>query len=135
MVNTTKFQFSWSGVSGVGFADGDAVVAAFDNDSATQYAGVKGEGEVVIGNSRMATFTVRVQGSSPAAKKWMAIDLGVKTGEITDTAFIYKKLMGNNDYVCTGTCTLKRKPMPTSNREMPILEFIFGSSDTEAVIV
>ncbi len=134
-VNTTKFQFTWVGDAAVAFADGDAVTAAFDNDNAVPYSGVKGEGEVVIGNDRRATFTVRLQGSSPTVPKWDKTNLGATTGEITDLPYLYKKQMGDNTQVCTGTCTLVRKPMPTSNREMPILEYIFKSSDTESVIV
>jgi hypothetical protein len=134
-VNTTKFQFTWVGAAAVAFAGGDAVSAAFDNDNAVPYSGVKGEGEVVIGNDRRATFTVRLQGSSPTVPKWDKIDFAATTGEITDLPYLYKKQMGDNTQVCTGTCTLVRKPMPTSNREMPILEYIFKSSDTESVIV
>tara|TARA_R110001606_G_scaffold211695_2_gene359338 strand:+ start:420 stop:833 length:414 start_codon:yes stop_codon:yes gene_type:complete len=134
-VNTTKFQFSWTGVAGVAFADGDAVVASYDNDNATPYSGVKGEGEVVIGNDRRATITVRLQGSSPTIPRWDKIDFAATTGEITDLPYLYKKVMGDNTQVMTGTCTLVRKPMPTSNREMPILEYVFKSSDTESVIV
>jgi len=134
-LNTTKFQFNWSGVAALAFADGDAVLASFDNDNAVPYSGVKGEGEVVIGNDRRATFTVRLQGSSPTVKKWAKINLGATTGEITDLPYLYKKVMGDNTQVMTGTCTLVRNPMPISNREMPILEYTFKSSDTESVVV
>jgi hypothetical protein len=134
-VNTSKFQFTWVGAAAVAFADGDAVTLSYDNDNAAPYSGVKGEGEVVIGNDRRATITVRLQASSPVRKKWAAINLGATTGEITDLPFLYKKVSGDNTDVATGNCTLVRVPLPTSNREMPILEYIFKSSDTEAVIV
>lgn len=135
-VNTTKFSFSWGGIAARGFADGDAVSCEFDNDSSTSYSGVKGEGSTVIGVDRRATITVRVQGDSLTVPAYIALNKGMRAGEVSDTVpFIYKSTVGKNTTVYTGTATLSREPSQSSNREMPELEFVFKSSDTEMVTI
>ena len=135
-VNTTKFSFSWGGIAARGFADGDAVSFEFDNDSSTSYSGVKGEGSVVVGVDRRATITVRIQGDSVTVPAYLALNKGMRIGEISDTVpYIYKIVVGKNTTVYAGTATLSREPSQSSNREMPELEFIFKSSDSEMVTV
>jgi len=135
-VNTTKFSFSWGGIAARGFADGDAVSFEFDNDSSTSYSGVKGEGNVVVGVDRRATITVRLQGDSVSVAAYLAQNKGMRAGEISDTVpYIYKTVLGKNTTVYAGTATLSREPSQSSNREMPELEFIFKSADSEMVTI
>ncbi len=133
-VNTSKFSFSWGTVAARGFADGDAVAIEFDNDSSTTYSGVKGEGSTVVGVDRRATITVRLQGDSPTVAAYLNLNKAMRVGEVSDVVpFIYKKKVGKNTTTYTGTCSLKREPGSVSNRDMPEMEFIFGSSDCETV--
>jgi hypothetical protein len=135
-INTSKFSFSWNTVAARGFADGDAITAEFDNDSSTSYSGTKGEGSVVTGVDRRATITVRLQADSKTVPEYIGIDKAMRLGELNDVVpFIYKKIVGYNTITMTGTCTLSKIPVPTSNREMPELEFIFKSSDAELVVL
>ena len=135
-VNTSKFSFSWNLIAARGFADGDAVSAEFDNDSSTSYSGTKGEGSTVVGIDRRATITVRLQGDSKTVSDYIITNKAMRLGEIADTVpYIYKKVVGGNTIVWTGTATLSKEPSVISNREMPELEFIFKSSDSEMVVV
>ena len=60
----------------------------------------------------------------------------MRSGEVSDTVpYIYKTVIGKNTTVYSGTATLSREPSQSSNREMPELEFIFKSSDSEMVTV
>lgn len=133
-VNTTKFSFSWNLKAARGYADGDAVTAEFDNDSSTSYSGTKGEGSTVTGVDRRATITVRIQGDSKTIPEYLAINKALEVGEIAIAPYIYKKVIGNNTTVATGTCVLSKVPIPDSNRDMPEYEFVFKSSDTEVVV-
>ena len=134
-VNTTKFSFSWGGVAARGFADGDAVNIEFDNDSSTSYSGVKGEGSTVVGIDRRATITVRVQGDSRSVQDYIKTNKAMRLGEISDTVpYIYKKVSGANTMIYTGTASLSKEPSSVSNRDMPEIEFIFKSSDSEMVV-
>jgi hypothetical protein len=134
-MNTSKFSFSWGGIAARGFADGDAVSIDFDNDSSTSYSGVKGEGSTVVGVDRRATCTVRIQGDSLTVPAYLALNKAMRIGEISDTVpFIYKKTVGKNVTVYAGTASLSKEPSSVSNRDMPELEFIFKSSDTEMVV-
>lgn len=134
-INTTKFSFSWGGSAARAFADGDAVSIEFDNDSSTSYSGVKGEGSTVVGIDRRATVTVRVQGDSATVPTYIATNKAMRLGELSDSVpFIYKKVMGKNTAVYTGTASLSKEPSNVSNRDMPEIEFIFKSSDCEMVV-
>jgi len=133
-VNTTKFSFSWGGVAARGFADGDAVSAEFDNDSSTNYSGVKGEGSTVVGIDRRATITVRVQGDSSTVAAYEGLNKAAQIGEISDSVpYIFKQVIGKNTTVWAGTANLKKLAPSTANRDMPEIEFVFGSSDSEKV--
>ena len=135
-VNTSKFSFSWNTVAARGFADGDAVTAEFDNDSSTSYSGTKGEGSTVVGVDRRATITVRLQGDSKTVAEYITLNKAMRLGEVASTVpYIFKKVVGDNTVVWTGTATLSKEPSIISNREMPELEFIFKSSDSEMVVL
>ena len=87
-----------------------------------------------MGVDRRATITVRVQGDSPTVAAYLALNKAMRIGEVSDVVpFIYKKVVGKNTTVYTGTCSLKREPSSVSNRDMPEMEFMFGSSDCETV--
>ena len=59
----------------------------------------------------------------------------MRIGEIPDAVpYIYKKIMGENTAVYTGTAALSKEPSSLSNRDMPEIEFIFKSSDTEMIV-
>ena len=135
-VNTSKFSFSWNTVAARGFADGDSVTAEFDNDSSTSYSGTKGEGSTVVGVDRRATITVRLQGDSKTVAEYITLNKAMRLGEVASTVpYIFKKVVGDNTVVWTGTATLSKEPSIISNREMPELEFIFKSSDSEMVVL
>jgi hypothetical protein len=135
-VNTSKFSFSWNTIAARGFADGDAVSAEFDNESSTSYSGTKGEGSTVVGVDRRATITVRLQGDSKTVAEYITLNKAMRLGEVSDTVpYIFKKIVGDNTIVWTGTATLSKEPSVISNREMPELEFIFKSSDSEMVVL
>lgn len=135
-VNTSKFSFSWNTIAARGFADGDAVTAEFDNDSSTSYSGTKGEGSTVVGVDRRATITVRLQGDSKTVAEYITLNKAMRLGEVANTVpYIFKKVIGDNTVVWTGTATLSKEPSIISNREMPELEFIFKSSDSEMVVL
>ncbi|MAO24259.1 MAG: putative structural protein [Prokaryotic dsDNA virus sp.] len=133
-VNSGKFSFSWNTVAARGFADGDAVSAEFDNDSTSSYSGTKGEGTTVTSVDGRATITVRLQGDSKTYADYVEIDKSMKLGEISDVQYIYKKVMGANTTVWSGTCALSKLPSLTANREMPEIELVFKSSDSEMVV-
>ena len=133
-VNTSKFSFSWGGVAARGFADGDAVSIDFDNDSSTSYSGVKGEGATVVGIDRRATMTVRIQGDSQTLPAYLALNKAAQVGELENIPFIYKRKSGKNTTVYNGTAALSKQPSSVSNRDMPEIELVFKSSDTEMVV-
>ena len=135
-VNTTKFSFSWGAIAARGFAYGDAVSGEFDNDSSTSYAGTKGEGSTIVGVDRRATITVRLQATSQTARDYIVLDKAMQAGETENAVpYIYKKIVGDNTFVMTGTAALAKRPVPLSNREMPELEFTFKSSDSELAVL
>ena len=134
--NSAKFAFTWIGQPGVGWADGDALTIEYDEDSAVAYSGVKGEGDTVYSASNAATITARIQGGSPAQKRWVEYDKGLKTGNITDVPlFIAEKTSGDQVTRYTGTCALARRPRMVANRDKSVYEFVFKSSDCEMVVV
>jgi len=135
-LNSTKFSFSWNGIAARGFADGDAVVAEYDNDETSAYAGTKGEGGLVIGKDGRGKITVRLQGTSATIPLYLALDKSIKAGELNAAPpFIYKKIVGGVTYVYTGTCLLSKRPPLTSNRDMPEIELIFVSSNMTEVVI
>lgn len=128
--NTTKFSFSWNGIAARGFADGDAVSAEFDNDEAAGYSGTKGEGLLVVGKDGRGKVTVKLLGTSSTIKAYQSLDKSIKSGEtIEPPPFIFKKIVGGNSFVYTGTCILSKNHSITASRDATEIELIFVTAD------
>lgn len=124
--NTTKFAFSWNGLPARGFADGDAVMAEYDNDEVTAYSGTKGEGLLVVGKDGRGKITVKLTAASPSVKLFRELDRQVKRGDIAVAPpFIFKKIVDGVPYVFTGNCLLSKMPSVAASRDATEIELVF----------
>lgn len=128
--NTTKFSFSWNGIAARGFADGDVVSAEYDNDEATAYSGTKGEGLLVVGKDGRGKITVKLLATSATIKAYRELDKSIKAGEIISAPpFIFKKIVGVNQFVYSGNCIMSKAPGLTASRDATEIELVFVTAN------
>ena len=127
--NTSKFAFSFAGISARGFAEGDAVTVTFTDDTSSSYTGTKGEGGLVVGKSGAAEIIVRLQGTSESIASFIAENQGAIESGVGGMPFLHKARSGDVVYTTAGTALLKKNPDISSSQDMLEVELEFISAN------
>lgn len=122
--DSSRFAISWNGEAARGLAEGDAVTWEFDNNEASSYSGVRGEGDIVFSPDRRCTITVRLQATSPTNKTWDAFATVKTVGQIVLRDRSSAQVVGFGQ-----KAAVTKKPTATRGRDMPIVEWVFTCPD------